>query len=243
VALCHADPTLLEHRASTFQSTEAKPWWVDPQSLSLSLTELPLPLATPQPVVLKSPCPPCVVVAPPPNPNQPYVAGTALLAAGLGVSERMTPLPEQLRRDRLPGSRRGRVRLDVAGVDPCGNLAFEQSGTQCRLSPLYRLAPRVVGFFANTASWGAGPCASVEVGLLPARATACLDFARQLRPVARFVVWRRGRASSVLEQSLLLLSADLGVPGSAIRDHVGRRQGLPDDDSESLGAGLVAGWP
>jgi hypothetical protein len=236
------DPALLERRATTGESTETN----FRNACHCRLTELPpTPTAAlPPPLVMRSSCPPQVILAPTQTQVRPLPREPLFWRLGLGVFGALGTLPgPNLGVSLLGGIQTRHALLDVAVSKLATTWQSTVQGRSAELA-LYRLAPRACWLVANTTSWAAGPCASIHVGLLTGTGHSA-----DLSNRTERTLWLASSFGGVLElrlssSTVLQLSADLGVPwlrgdGFELAGETVQESKI----SETLGANLAAGWP
>lgn len=233
------DPTLLERRTGNGESNETN----FRNACHCRLTELPQPPPT-QPIVIQRPCPPQVVIAPTQTQINPTSRAPLFWRLGVGVIASYRTLPgTNFGTSVMGGFLAQRVRFDVA-ASMLSTTAYASTPGRSADLALYRLAPRACWLFAGTNSWGVGPCASVELGLLFGKGHAADLTTRELRGLSVASAFGGAAELRLSSSTLLSISAELGIPwqrGDGFQ--LGGETVYQARPSGTLGVGFLAGWP
>jgi hypothetical protein len=238
------DPSLLERRAGNGESIETN----SRNACHCRLTELPqspLPQPPPlQPLVIQRPCPPQVVIGTAQTKINTASSAPLFWRLGVGVIATYRTLPgTNFGASVMGGFQTHRLRFDVVASMLSTTTYASTPGRSADLA-LYRFASRACWLFGGTNSWGVGPCASVELGLLSGKGHAA-DLATR----EQWGLWGASAFGGAAElrlspSTLLSLSAELGIPwlrGDGFQ--LGGETVYQAQPSGTLGVGLLAGWP
>ncbi len=241
------DPTILERRADTNNAGPAQVAGTAPsRSVHCRLTDLPLQSSAPRLTCpkIEIPAPPPTIPSPAPAPTVPGSTphSPSFFRFGFGSFVAVNVLPNVNLGMNLLGAIQGKhARLEVAASALSSDVDSKQFPNSRNASfSLYRLAPRGCGLIAG-ASWAAGPCVGMEVGLLSGKGSG-VDY-----PHTRRSPWLASSFGGMFElylssSSLLLFTADLGVPWLRQPFELAGEQLYRPYLSGSFGINLAAGW-